>query len=75
MNQVLFALNGVYLLNKKGAMALANGFTLCPSDYQTRVESVFALLAADAESIKGAISILDEIERELIPVSMRGKFI
>lgn len=65
MNQVLFALNETYLLNEKGAVALANGFTLCPLDYQQRVESVFALLAADAESIRGAIAILDEIEREL----------
>ncbi len=65
MNQVLFALNEVYLLNEKGAVALANGFTLCPLDYQQRVESVFALLAAEAESIRGAIAILDEIEREL----------
>jgi predicted nucleotidyltransferase len=65
MNQVLFALNEAYLLNEKGAVALANGFTLRPLDYQRRIESVFALLAADAESIKGAIAILDEIEREL----------
>ena len=65
MNQVLFALNEVYLLNEKCAVALANGFTLCPLDYQQREESAFALLAVDAESIRGAIAILDEIEREL----------
>jgi predicted nucleotidyltransferase len=65
MNQVLFALNETYLLNEKGAVALANGLTLRPADYQRRVESVFALLAADAESIREAIAILDEIEREL----------
>jgi predicted nucleotidyltransferase len=65
MNQVLFALNETYLLNEKGAVALANSLTLCPLDYQPRVESVFALLAANAESIREAIAILDEIEREL----------
>ncbi|MBI4784018.1 MAG: nucleotidyltransferase domain-containing protein [Oscillatoriophycideae cyanobacterium NC_groundwater_1537_Pr4_S-0.65um_50_18] len=65
MNQTLFALNEMYLLNEKGAVALANGFTLCPLDYQIRVESVFALLAADAKSIREAIAILNEIEREL----------
>jgi predicted nucleotidyltransferase len=48
MNQVLFALNEAYLLNEKGAVALANGFTLCPANYQRRIESVFALLGADA---------------------------
>ncbi|MBD2094236.1 nucleotidyltransferase domain-containing protein [Trichocoleus sp. FACHB-591] len=65
MNQVLFALNEMYLLNEKSAVALANGFTLCPPHYQQRVESVFALLATDAESISEATAILDEIEREL----------
>jgi predicted nucleotidyltransferase len=74
MNQVLFALNEMYLLNEKGAVALANGFTLCPPGYQQRVESVFVLLAADAElsreavcpkGISEATAILDEIEREL----------
>jgi hypothetical protein len=65
MNQVLFVLNEVYLLNEKDAVALANGFTLCPLDYQQRVESVFASLAADAESIGETIAILDKIEREL----------
>jgi predicted nucleotidyltransferase len=73
MNQVLFALNEVYLLNEKGAVALANSFTLCPADYQRRIESVFALLA-DTKSIREAVcpsgiseatAILDEIEREL----------
>jgi hypothetical protein len=65
MNQVLFALNETYLLNEKGAVALANGFTLCPLDYQQRAEVLFALLAADAESIREAIGILDKIERKL----------
>jgi predicted nucleotidyltransferase len=74
MNQVLFALNEAYLLNEKGAVALANGFMLCPADYQRRIESVFALLAADAESTRGVVgpsgiseatAILDEIEQEL----------
>jgi hypothetical protein len=55
MNQVLFALNEACLLNEKGAVALANGFTLCPPEYQRRIESAFALLAADTESIRGAI--------------------
>jgi hypothetical protein len=65
MNQGLFALNEAYLLNEKGAVGLANSFTLCAADYLRRVESVFTLLATDAESIRGAIAILDEIEREL----------
>ncbi|MEX0272532.1 nucleotidyltransferase domain-containing protein [Leptolyngbyaceae cyanobacterium UHCC 1019] len=65
MNQVLFTLNETYLLNEKGAVALANRFALCPSDYQRQVESVFALLTPDATSIMEAIAILNRIEQEL----------
>lgn len=74
MNQVLFALNQEYLLNEKGAVAIANRFMLCPQNYQERVETVFALLSADAKAIQEAvcpsgmseaITILDEIEQEL----------
>ncbi|NJR62409.1 MAG: DNA polymerase subunit beta [Cyanobacteria bacterium CRU_2_1] len=65
MNQVLFALNEAYLLNEKGAVAVANSFALCPRDYQQRIESVFALLASEAKSIMDAIAILDGIEQDL----------
>ncbi|WP_315789727.1 nucleotidyltransferase domain-containing protein [Fischerella sp. JS2] len=65
MNQVLFALNEQYLLNEKGAVAIANSFALCPPNYQQRVESVFAALAVDAKSIMDAIAILDGIEHDL----------
>ncbi len=65
MNQVLFALNGQYLLNEKGAVALADTFSIHPHDYRMRVESAFGMLATSAESIAGAIQVLDELEREL----------
>jgi predicted nucleotidyltransferase len=74
MNQVLFALNQEYLLNEKGAVAVANSFALCPQNYQQRVESVFANLAVDAKSIvdamypsgiSEAIAILEGIEQDL----------
>ncbi|MBD2743854.1 nucleotidyltransferase domain-containing protein [Coleofasciculus sp. FACHB-1120] len=65
MNQVLFALNEEYLLNEKGAVAVANNFALCPQNYQQRVESVFALLAADAKLMMDAIAILEGIEHDL----------
>lgn len=65
MNQVLFALNEEYLLNEKGAVALANRFALCPQDYQERVESAFVLLEVNAKSIVDAIAILEGIEQDL----------
>lgn len=65
MNQVLFALNEDYLLNEKGATAVAGTFAICPSDYQQRVEEAFTLLAADVKSITEAIAILEAIEDDL----------
>lgn len=65
MNQVLFALDEAYRLNKKGVVAIAKDVAICPVNYQKQVESVFTLLTGDAESIREAISILDKIEREL----------
>lgn len=65
MNQVLFALNETYLLNEKGAVAIATRFALCPPGYQERVESAFALLVPDASGISEAIAMLEGIERDL----------
>jgi predicted nucleotidyltransferase len=65
MNQVLFALNEDYLLNEKGATAVAGTFAISPSDYQQRVERAFTLLAVDTKSITEAIVILEAIEDDL----------
>lgn len=65
MNQVLFALNEDYLLNEKGAVAIANTFAICPPNYQQRVRQAFALLAADATAITQSIAILEAIEDDL----------
>ncbi len=65
MNQVLFALNEEYLLNEKGAVAIANDFEICPQNYQQRVESVFSLLSESAKSIADAITIIEEIEHNV----------
>jgi predicted nucleotidyltransferase len=48
--QTLFALNGVYLLNEKGAVAAAGGFALTPRDFAARVASVFADLGSGAHA-------------------------
>lgn len=65
INQVLFALNEDYLLNEKGAVAIANTFAISPQNYQQRVKQAFALLAAEAKSITEAIAILEAIEDDL----------
>jgi hypothetical protein len=65
MNQVLFALNEDYLLNEKGATAIAATFAICPQGYQQRVEQAFALLAVDSKSITEAIAIIEAIKDDL----------
>lgn len=65
MNQVLFALNEEYLLNEKGAVAVANCFALCPQNYRERVESAFAFLEADSKLIMDAIATLEGVEQDL----------
>jgi hypothetical protein len=42
--QVLFALNGEYLLNEKGAVALADGFACRPEYFAERVQAAYAAL-------------------------------
>jgi predicted nucleotidyltransferase len=46
--QTLFALNGVYLLNEKGAVAAVDGFALKPADFARRVAGMFADLGSGA---------------------------
>ncbi len=62
--QVLFARNGRYLLNEKGALALADGFALAPRDLRRRTEAALALLAPDAAGIRAALSMLQELITE-----------
>ncbi len=42
LNQVLFAINGEFCLNEKGAVALIENFALKPSKYQERIAAVIA---------------------------------
>ncbi|MFQ4142368.1 nucleotidyltransferase domain-containing protein [Chlorogloeopsis sp. ULAP02] len=65
INQVLFAFNEDYLLNEKGATAVAGRFAICPQDYQKRVERAFTLLTTDAKSITEAIAMIEAIEDDL----------
>jgi hypothetical protein len=55
--QTLFALNGVYLLNEKGAVAAVETFARRPSDFSRRVADIFAGLGSGAHT-----SALDRLE-------------
>jgi predicted nucleotidyltransferase len=64
MLQVIFALNGRYWLNEKGAVALAESFPLRPPKLQARIEEIFALLAANARALEAALRILGDLVRD-----------
>jgi hypothetical protein len=69
MMQVLFAHNEQYLLNEKGAVALAATFPHCPPDLVRRVGAAFAHLAAPS-SLPAALTALtalaDDVSAALI---------
>jgi predicted nucleotidyltransferase len=65
MLQVLFALNGQYWLNEKGALLLAEGFVLRPPDLKNRVESAFASLHSDPEPLVQSIEMLLQLVKEM----------
>lgn len=46
--QTLFALNAVYLLNEKGAVAAVDGFARRPSDFADRIAAIYADLGTGA---------------------------
>lgn len=59
--QVLFALNGVYLVNEKGAVAAVDSFPRRPTDFARRVADLYAHLgrgahAAALDQLDGLIS-------------------
>jgi len=59
--QTLFAINGQYWMNEKGALAIAEGFQLSPPHLRERVESAFADLNRSPEAISDAIQVLYKV--------------
>jgi len=69
MLQTLFAVNGQYWLNEKGAVALVESFELRPRNFQARIESAFGALAAESEAIETAIDMLTGLAEETLRLS------
>jgi predicted nucleotidyltransferase len=66
--QTLFALNGQYLMNEKGAVALASTFPLTIPNLQSRIDQAFASLSADPALLEEAIATLQAIAQECAPL-------
>ena len=60
--QTLFALNGVYLLNEKGAVAAADAFARKPAHLAQRVKSLYADIGSDvpATGLDQLASLIEE---------------
>jgi len=68
--QTLFALNGVYLLNEKGAVAAVDGFPRRPEGFARRVASLYADLGAGAPAT--ALDRLEALVGETRALSSSG---
>ncbi|MFE5323464.1 nucleotidyltransferase domain-containing protein [Paenibacillus sp. NPDC056579] len=64
LNQVLFALNGQYWMNEKGAVQLAGRFPVTITDYKSRINGVFTGLTSDPDELHAAIQTLETIVQE-----------
>jgi hypothetical protein len=63
--QVLFALNGKWLLNEKGAVAAVDGFALKPADFSRRVTRIYADLSGGTatEGLNGLEALVVDTQR------------
>lgn len=62
--QVVFAANREWLINEKGAVALADRFAVKPKDLRLRLEAAFAELAAGPQGLISALGAIGELVEE-----------
>jgi hypothetical protein len=62
--QTLFAINGVYWLNEKGALALADAFSIKPQHLRPSVERAFSSLTSNPTDLLAAVDRLDALIAE-----------
>jgi hypothetical protein len=64
--QVIFAINRQWLLNEKGALALAANFPLAPMDLRTRLESAVSHLDGSARELTRALDTIAALVGETV---------
>ncbi|GGG60301.1 nucleotidyltransferase domain-containing protein [Paenibacillus radicis (ex Gao et al. 2016)] len=64
LNQVLFALNETYGMNEKGAVAIADSFSMAPSSYSNRINHILTLVTEDQAVLEKAFELLHELIHE-----------
>ncbi|MCC3376140.1 nucleotidyltransferase domain-containing protein [Cohnella sp. REN36] len=65
LNQTLFALNGKYLMNEKGAVSEAQSLPLALPHFRSSVDGIFASLSPDAEGLADAVGALERLINEV----------
>ncbi|MFC5447739.1 nucleotidyltransferase domain-containing protein [Paenibacillus aestuarii] len=61
LTQVLFALNGDYMLNEKGAVAYVARFAIAPEQFESRVQQAYTGLTVNGDDMLSAIAIIHEL--------------
>jgi predicted nucleotidyltransferase len=64
LNQVLFAVNECYLMNEKGAVAIADSFRVAPRQYAKRVNDIVSLVAEDHAQLEKSFNELYDLIEE-----------
>jgi hypothetical protein len=64
LNQVLFALNECYWMNEKGAVAIADSFSIAPKQYANKVNTILSLVTDDRDNLEKSLSLLRDLIHE-----------
>lgn len=64
LNQVLFALNGTYWMNEKGAAAIIDSFSKAPSRYSSRTNDILTLITEEQAGLEKALGKLHDLIQE-----------
>ncbi|MDF2959753.1 MAG: polymerase subunit beta [Paenibacillus sp.] len=64
INQVVFALNETYWMNEKGAVAIADSFSMVPREYSNRINNILTLITEDQAGLEKALSMLSDLIHE-----------
>lgn len=69
LDQVLFALNGEYLVNEKGATRAAGGFAVAPAGYRDRVDNALGQLGPDPAGLTRMLAALRGLRGETLALA------
>ena len=65
----LFALNGVYFMNEKTALAEIDKFPVAPSRFGDRLQSILAKPGFSSVELSSAVANTDRLFREVVELS------